>query len=96
MSQDLEFKMINSFTCKRCGCTNYDKLMYTGFNTLDEDDAIVLEKYVCRNCDLPFYLEDYMKDTSILENIKSSPTNLINTSTIIDEGVENKSNNKGE
>ena len=96
MNDNLEFKLINSFKCKRCGCNNYDKLFYTGLHTLDEDNSIILEKYVCRNCDLPFYLEDYIKDDSILKNIKSSPECLMNNSNIIDEGVENKLNNKGE
>lgn len=89
MSNDLEFKLINSFKCKRCGSTNYDKLIYTGANTLDEEDSIVLEKYVCRNCDLPFLLEDYIKDDTLLQDIKSSPCELMNDSEFSDEGVEN-------
>lgn len=89
MSNDLEFKLINSFKCKRCGSTNYDKLIYTGANTLDEEDSIVLEKYVCRNCDLPFLLEDYIKDNTLLQDIKSSPYELMNDSEFSDEGVEN-------
>lgn len=89
MSNDLEFKLINSFKCKRCGSTNYDKLIYTGANTLDEEDSIVLEKYVCRNCDLPFLLEDYIKDDTLLQDIKSSPYELMNDSEFSDEGVEN-------
>lgn len=89
MSNDLEFKLVNSFKCKRCGSTNYDKLIYTGANTLDEDDSIVLEKYVCRNCDLPFLLEDYIKDDTLLQDIKSSPYELMNNSEFSDEGVEN-------
>lgn len=89
MSNDLEFKLINSFKCKRCGSTNYDKLIYTGANTLDEDNSIILEKYVCRNCDLPFLLEDYIKDDTLLQDIKSSPYELMNNSEFSDEGVEN-------
>lgn len=89
MSNDLEFKLINSFKCKKCGSTNYDKLIYTGANTLDEEDSIVLEKYVCRNCDLPFLLEDYIKDDTLLQDIKSSPYELMNNSEFSDEGVEN-------
>lgn len=89
MSNDLEFKLINSFKCKRCGSTNYDKLIYTGANTLDDDDSIILEKYVCRNCNLPFILEDYIKDDTLMKNINSSPYELMNTSKFTDEGVEN-------
>lgn len=89
MSNDLEFKLVNSFKCKRCGSTNYDKLIYTGANTLDEDNSIILEKYVCRNCDLPFLLEDYIKDDTLLQDIKSSPYELMNNSEFSDEGVEN-------
>lgn len=89
MSNDLEFKLVNSFKCKRCGSTNYDKLIYTGANTLDEDDSIILEKYVCRNCDLPFLLEDYIKNDTLLQDIKSSPYELMNNSEFSDEGVEN-------
>ena len=89
MSNDLEFKLINSFKCKRCDSTNYDKLIYTGANTLDDDNSIILEKYVCRNCNLPFILEDYIKDDTLMKNINSSPYELMNTSKFTDEGVEN-------
>ena len=68
---------------------NYDKLIYTGANTLDDDDSIILEKYVCRNCNLPFILEDYIKDDTLMKNINSSPYELMNTSKFTDEGVEN-------
>lgn len=89
MPNDLEFKLINSFKCKRCGSTNYDKLIYTGAHTLDEDDSVILEKYVCRNCNLPFLLENYIKDDTLLQNITSSPYELMNESKFTDEGVEN-------
>ena len=89
MSNDLEFKLINSFKCKRCGSTNYDKLIYTAANTLDDDNSIILEKYVCRHCNLPFILEDYIKDDTLMKNINSSPYELMNTSKFTDEGVEN-------
>ena len=89
MSNDLEFKLINSFKCKRCGSTNYDKLIYTGIKTLNDKDPILLEKYVCRNCNLPFILEDYIKDDTLMKNINSSPYELMNTSKFTDEGVEN-------
>ena len=75
MSNDLEFKLINSFKCKRCGSTNDDKLIYTGANTLDDDDSIILE--------------DYIKDDTLMKNINSSPYELMNTSKFTDEGVEN-------
>ena len=52
-------------------------------------DSIILEKYVCRNCNLPFILEDYIKDDTLMKNINSSPYELMNTSKFTDEGVEN-------
>lgn len=89
MGNDLDFKLINSFKCKRCGCTNYDKLIYTGMKTLNDDDSIIHERYVCRNCDLPFKLENYIDKDTVLENINSSGLELVNNSEFIDEGVEN-------
>lgn len=89
MANDLEFKLINSFKCRRCGSTNYDKLIYTGIQTLDSDDSIILEKYVCRNCDLPFSLEDYIKDDTLMQDITSSQYELVNNSEFVDEGVKN-------
>lgn len=98
MTNDLEFKLINSFKCKRCGSTNYDKLIYTGIKTLNDKDPILLEKYVCRNCNLPFLLKDYIEDDTIMKQLKTSSMELCNTSNFVDEGVENinKENIKGD
>lgn len=84
MQNQIEYKMVNNFKCKRCGCTHYDKMIYTGMKTLDEEDAIIYEKYVCRNCDFPFNINEYNEN----DNIKITPEELLNQSTFIDEGTE--------
>ena len=90
MQNQLEFKLIQNFKCKRCGCTHYDKLLFTGMKTLDEDDAIMEERYVCRNCDFPFNISDYIQNDTI--NITSEE--LLNQSEFIDEGTDFKINNE--
>lgn len=92
MQNNLEFKLVNNFKCKRCGCTTYDKLIYTGVKTLNEEDAIVEERYVCRNCDFPFNIAPYLNN--VQENITMSSNELLNESVFIDEGTDARINNK--
>ena len=89
---DLEFILIKDFKCKRCGCTHYDKMMYTGFKQLDDEDSIIGERYVCRNCDLPFNISDYIKN----DTIHMSSQDLIKESEFVDEGVDATANINGE
>ena len=89
MQNQMEYKLINNFKCKRCGCTKYDKLIYTGLKTLDEENAIIAEKYVCRNCDFPCIIDSD-------KNITITPEELLNQSVFIDEGTEIINNEKGE
>ncbi len=84
MQNHLEFKLIQNFKCKRCGCTHYDKLMYTGMKTLDESNSIIEEKYVCRNCDFPFDITDYIQN----DNLQITSNELLDTSIFVDEGTE--------
>ena len=88
MQNEIEYKLVDNFKCKRCGCIHYDKMIYTGLKTLDEEDSIIYEKYVCRNCDFPFNINDYIQNNSI--NI--TPEDLLNQSEFIDEGTEIKIN----
>ena len=84
MQNQLEFKLIQNFKCKRCGCTNYDKLLYTGMKTLNEDNSIIEERYVCRNCDFPFNIHEYLQNS----DIHITANELLNQSEFIDEGVD--------
>lgn len=84
MQNELEFKLVQNFKCKRCGCTHYDKLMYTGMETLSDNNSIIEERYVCRNCDFPFDINEYITD----ENILMNSDELLNQSIMIDEGTE--------
>ena len=84
MRNQLEFKLIQNFKCKRCGYDRYDKMIYTGMKTLDEDDSIIEERYVCRNCDFPFNINEYVQN----DNIYITPNELLNQSEFIDEGVD--------
>ena len=77
----LEYILVQNFKCKKCGCTHYDKIMYTGDKTLDEEDSILLERYVCRNCDFSFNINDYKKQDSYSMSSKE----LINNSIFINE-----------
>ena len=86
MSETLEYVLINSFKCKRCGCSKYDKLIYTGDKTLDHDDSIIQETYVCRNCDLPFNILNYANNNTL----KIDKTNLLKESIIINENLNNE------
>ena len=84
VENQLEFKLIQNFKCKRCGCTNYDKMIYTGMKTLGEKNASILERYVCRNCDFVFDINEYIST----ENINMSSSELLNNSTFVDEGTD--------
>ena len=86
MSNNLEYILVNNFKCKRCGCTHYDKLIHTGFKTLDEENSIELEQYVCRNCDFPINIDEYKRENLI--NIDKNK--LLNESEFINEGIEIK------
>lgn len=90
MQNQIEFKLTQNFKCKRCGCNHYDKLMYTGMKTLNEENAIMKERYVCRNCDFPFDINEYLKEN--VNSIKITPNELLNQSNYIDEGVDFKVN----
>ena len=94
MENNLEFKLINNFKCKRCGCTNYDKNIYTGLKTLNDEDSIVEERYICRNCDFPFDINKYIKNDDFIENITMTSKDLLNQSKFIDNGTEIKINDK--
>lgn len=87
MQNQIEYKLINNFKCKKCGCTKYDKMIYTGMKTLDEEDAIIHERYVCRNCDFPFDINSYLEDSKS-EKITITPSELLNNSVFVDEGTE--------
>lgn len=76
--QNLEFILINDFKCRRCGSTNYDKIFYTGNKTLGEENSIIHQRYVCRNCDLPFTLVETKSNT--IEHINMSSKELIDQS----------------
>lgn len=78
---DLNYTLVNNYKCKRCGCTHYDKIFYTGAKTLDEENAIMAEQYVCRNCNFPFNITEYTKSNSIT----MTSDELLNTATIINE-----------
>lgn len=84
MSTTLTYQYVKNFICPRCGCTQYDKMIYTGFKTLDEEDSIILENYVCRNCDYVIDINKYLKENSI----SIDKTELLNTSNFVDEGTE--------
>lgn len=88
MQNEIEYKLINNFRCKRCGCIHYDKMIYTGMKTLDEEDAIIHERYVCRNCDFPFNINDYIIENEEVKNITTTPNELLNESVFVDEGTE--------
>lgn len=92
MQNNIEFKLVKNFICKKCGCTTYDKLIYTGIKTLNDDNSIICEKYVCRNCDFPININEYLN--SIEENISMKVNELLNNSIFIDEGVSVKNNDK--
>lgn len=84
MSQNLEFKLINSFVCKRCGCTHYDKEIFTGNKLLDEENSIIHERYVCRNCDLPFDISKYKEN----ETVNMTSSELLKEAVYKNEGIE--------
>ena len=84
MTNNLEYVLINDFKCKRCGYNKYDKLIHTGFETLDENNSIKCEQYVCRNCDYPVDIENYKKQSTI--NITSDK--LLSQSKFIDQGID--------
>lgn len=80
----MDYVLIPNYRCKRCGCTNYDKIIHTGTKTLDEKDAIVSEVYVCRNCDYPFDISEYQ----IEDKISMTEKELLNQAKIINEGIK--------
>lgn len=86
--KNLEFKLIQNFRCKRCGCTTYDKNIYTGLKTLDEKYSILFEKYICRNCDFPFNIDEYVSNN---ESYVMNSKELLNSANIINENL-----NKGD
>ena len=59
----MEYILIPNFKCKRCGCTEYDKQFFPRINplTLEPDNDLdnAYSRYICRNCDLPFDLQEY-------------------------------------
>lgn len=65
--QNLSFKMIKDFKCPRCGFPYYDKLMFTGDKSLNDENSIIFEKYVCRNCDFPVNINDYECENNDLQ-----------------------------
>ena len=93
MQNQIEYKLIYNFKCKKCGCTKYDKLIYTGMKTLNEENAIIGEKYVCRNCDFPININSHINNSKLTENITITPQELLDNSIFIDEGTEIKNNN---
>lgn len=68
---DINFKVIKDFKCKRCGCLNYDKEIFTGDKLLTENSSIIFERYVCRNCDMTFNDLEY-NNSNIEEHIVHS------------------------
>lgn len=68
---NLEYTLVYNFKCKRCGCTTYDKEFFTGFKNIDEENAIIATRYVCRNCDKPFNIDNYTKNCIITEDVKT-------------------------
>lgn len=84
MQNQLEFKLVQNFRCKRCGCNHYDKLIYTGMKTLDEENSVIYDKYVCRNCDFPVNINGYL----INDKINITSDELLNQSEFIDDGVD--------
>lgn len=84
MSQDLKFTLVDNFKCKRCGCIHYDKMIYTGLKTLEDDDSIVHEVYVCRNCDYPVDLTKYIHNNDII----ITSDELLNEATIVNENLK--------
>lgn len=80
----MDYVLIPNYQCKRCGCTKYDKIIHTGAQTLDEKGAIKAEKYVCRNCDYPFDINDYQQDNKI----SMSPNELLAQSKFVNEGIK--------
>lgn len=89
MENKLEYILVNNFKCKRCGCNKYDKIFYTGDKLLDENDAIITTRYVCRNCNFPFNINDFKE----LSKYESTPKELLNNSIYINE---NEKENKNE
>lgn len=85
---DLHFDLVNNFKCKKCGYTEYDKMIYTGDKTLDEEDAIIHEQYICRNCHHPFKLD--VNENNLIDNITISPKELLHEAQFVDEGVDGK------
>jgi len=81
---DINFIQITNFKCKRCGCTSYDKIIHTGLKTIDEENSIINEQYVCRNCDFPISINEY----NLNEEIKMPVNELLNQAKIIDEGID--------
>lgn len=65
MSETMNYILIENFKCKRCGYNKYDELIYTGDKLINEKDSIIQTRYVCRNCDFPFNINDYTKSDSI-------------------------------
>lgn len=92
MVNNLEYKLVHNFKCKRCGSTHYDKIFYTGLKTLDEENSIIEERYVCRNCNFPFNIEDYM----VKNLINMNKNELLNNSNFINQGIHIKGENKDE
>lgn len=86
---NIEFKLVSNFKCKRCGCDKYDKEIFTGAKLLEDDDSIIGERYVCRNCDFPINIEEYIQTNSF----NMTKEELLKEATIIDQGVENKGDN---
>ena len=86
IEQNLEFILVKNFKCRRCGCTHYDKIFYTGMKELSDENSIQEERYVCRNCDFPVNIQDYIPD----ETISMSSKELLDIAKFVDEGVKNK------
>lgn len=89
---NIEFKLVSNFKCKRCGCTKYDKEIFTGNKLLEDENSIIGERYVCRNCDFPININEYIN----VDSFKMTKDELLKEAIIIDDGIEKIKSDKGE
>ena len=88
---NLEF-ILTDFICSRCGCTLYDKVIYTGNKTLEDDDSIIYEEYRCRNCNKVININKQIND----KTISMSKEDLLDQSKFINNGIKYTNNYKGD
>ena len=86
MSQDIDFKLIPNFKCKRCNCLNYDKIICTGNQSLDDENSIQKEIYVCRNCNLD--ISNVIIEHTSNDYIQMESSQLLNEANVINENEE--------